>query len=466
MPYNVYRNGNLINSNAVSPYTNTGLTNGQSYTYQVSETNAVGEGPRTAPITITPYSTANPPLASPGELQALINAATSGTTVVVPFKRYIETATVNKALTLQGQGSYIDGQNSRQTWLNITNSNVNIEEFNCVDAAAGGFQQGGISAQNVNNVHLSRLHLIKGPGAGITMSNGTGHRITDVEAERCRASGFTGGFLYDFKIQSTNNLSWPARWHHNRTSSAADPLNEGGGIKTGNTGSNHEISGQEIDHNAGPGMWEDIDASTVLIHDNNVHHNTHSGIFFEISRSGRIYNNKVWENGFNITIDGTTYFYDNRGDGFGWPGAILSSSSKNIEVDNNLLAWNRVGLSVIYQPTRPPIGNPVAGGCQVPATQTYYHDNTVIGNTGRLLFTWAQDGTGGTLYTDPTNRGVSNDYFSLGGDVANFVYNYNQMMLFQFNATNGEEGGIYINSATKDSLLTAAGIPLNPEAGH
>ncbi len=56
MPFKVYRDGVLINSNAVSPFTNTGLTNGVQYSYQVSEVNAVGEGPKAGPVYATPFA--------------------------------------------------------------------------------------------------------------------------------------------------------------------------------------------------------------------------------------------------------------------------------------------------------------------------------------------------------------------------------------------------------------------------
>jgi hypothetical protein len=65
MPFNVYRNGALINSNAASPFIDTGLTNGQQYSYQVSETNAVGEGPKAGPVYATPIATGSRPFNPP-----------------------------------------------------------------------------------------------------------------------------------------------------------------------------------------------------------------------------------------------------------------------------------------------------------------------------------------------------------------------------------------------------------------
>ncbi|MEM4293013.1 MAG: fibronectin type III domain-containing protein, partial [Thermoplasmata archaeon] len=75
--YKVYRgttSGNLAflkDVGNVLTYTDTGLTNGQTYYYQVSAVNSVGEGPRSNEVSATPSSSgANPPSA-PRNLQAV-----------------------------------------------------------------------------------------------------------------------------------------------------------------------------------------------------------------------------------------------------------------------------------------------------------------------------------------------------------------------------------------------------------
>ena len=65
MAYKVYRNGVLLNPNATSPFVDTGLTNGVQYGYQVSEVNAVGEGPKAGPVYATPTAGLSRPFAAP-----------------------------------------------------------------------------------------------------------------------------------------------------------------------------------------------------------------------------------------------------------------------------------------------------------------------------------------------------------------------------------------------------------------
>lgn len=58
--YRVYRNGALIGSPSTPTFTDTGLTNGQTYSYQVSAVTEAGEGPKSAVTTATPAATAPP----------------------------------------------------------------------------------------------------------------------------------------------------------------------------------------------------------------------------------------------------------------------------------------------------------------------------------------------------------------------------------------------------------------------
>jgi chitodextrinase len=52
--YRVHRDNASIASASTTSYTDTGLTNGTTYSYQVSAVNSVGEGPKSAPVTATP----------------------------------------------------------------------------------------------------------------------------------------------------------------------------------------------------------------------------------------------------------------------------------------------------------------------------------------------------------------------------------------------------------------------------
>ena len=54
--YKVYRNTTLIASPTSNSFTHTGLTNGTTYTYQISATNSIGEGAKSASVSATPQA--------------------------------------------------------------------------------------------------------------------------------------------------------------------------------------------------------------------------------------------------------------------------------------------------------------------------------------------------------------------------------------------------------------------------
>ncbi len=54
--YKIYRGTNVIGSPTSNNFTDTGLTNGTAYTYQVSATNSVGEGTKSSSVSATPQA--------------------------------------------------------------------------------------------------------------------------------------------------------------------------------------------------------------------------------------------------------------------------------------------------------------------------------------------------------------------------------------------------------------------------
>src|SRR4029079_8856437 len=102
--------------------------------------------------TTTPTGT--PPVQCAVALQALIDATTTGGTCNVPFGEYRETVNVSRAMTISfATGCIVNGQGTRQKWMNITASNVTVRlnSSKFMDCAAGAYQTGSldISASNV-----------------------------------------------------------------------------------------------------------------------------------------------------------------------------------------------------------------------------------------------------------------------------------------------------------------------------
>jgi fibronectin type 3 domain-containing protein len=77
--YNVYRNGALISSPDVASFSDTGLTNGTTYSYTVAAVDSAGASSNSAPVSATPSASTQPPTAPtglvgvPGQATAILN---------------------------------------------------------------------------------------------------------------------------------------------------------------------------------------------------------------------------------------------------------------------------------------------------------------------------------------------------------------------------------------------------------
>ncbi len=91
-----------------------------------------------------------------------------------------------------------------------------------------------------------------------------------------------------------------------------------------------------VHHNAGPGLWTDIDNERTLFEGNVVTDNGGIGIFHEISFSAVIRNNTVERNGFGFTE-------------WVWGAGITIAASSDVEVYGNTVRDNANGIVGIQQ---------------------------------------------------------------------------------------------------------------------
>ena len=321
---------------------------------------------------------------------------------------------------------------ARPYWLNARASGVTIRGFTMKHAATpaqrGAINNGGYANWVIQDNVLSDAHgavvSFYGPVSELQLLN------NDISR---------GGQLGIHGTQSIGAKIVGNRIHHNQTEQFETGW-EGGGLKM-TLQDGLLLAGNEVDNNAGPGLWCDIDCADITISSNRVHHNHQMGIFFEISDGARIDGNSVWENGWGFTA-------------WGWGAGILIAGSSNTDVYNNTVAWNADGISVISQNRGEARWNQVRGN--------YIHDNTIIGEQDTTLLGYFQDWAGSILY-DPAsnNRGSTNHYWSAVPDGVGSRWEWAGPLgrIADWNETRGEDNGRYLSSAEQQSALTTAGIP-------
>jgi len=137
-----------------------------------------------------------------------------------------------------------------------------------------------------------------------------------------------------------------------------------------------------VHHNYGAGLWTDIGNKNTLYEGNTIKYNYGAGIFHEISYKAVIRGNKVESNGYKMLI-----------------GGIYIANSENVEVYDNVLKNNKVGVLARQQ------------GRGVNVVNLKVHDNTIIKTSGTGYAAGLIVESGGDIYfTSKGNKFQSNTY--------------------------------------------------------
>jgi nitrous oxidase accessory protein NosD len=402
---------------------------------------AIGVLAPTPAPTFTPAPTATPPIPAPcpASLQGAIDATPTGGTLALGACTFHEAVTVSRAMTISGP-AVIDGDGVRSAWMTVTGSGVTVDGLTMRNAAAGAAQSGSLSVGAVSGFTLRNATLAGGSYADLRLWQGSGYRVESSDIASGRALGIIGWQVADTLITGS-------RVHGNNTA-GFDPGYEAGGIKLGSA-TRATVSGNEVDGNAGPGIWCDVSCTAFTVSANRVHDNTHQGILFEISQGASITGNAVWENGWAFTS-------------WGWGGGIVVSSSGGADVSGNTVAWNADGIVVISQSRS---GAPAVTGNHV-------HDNVVAiapqpgDGSDKMAVAWLQDWSGSLFVAASNNTGSGNDYWGSVAEPqwARFDWNGAISTLSSFNATPGEEGAAYLTTSGLSQALVNAGVPTSAKA--
>jgi hypothetical protein len=311
---------------------------------------------------------------------------------------------------------------TRSRWIITATDNVTIRGFTmrhaANDALSGAISNDGHSAWVLQDSVLSDAH-----GSDVSIRQGTNVEVLRNDISRAGNLGIHGDLVTQSLVQG-NQI------HSNNT----DQFNVGwgaGGLKVTRV-QGFVQDGNDVHDNTGPGLWCDVHCQDVTYSNNRVHHNSTTGIFFEISIGAKIDNNVVWENGW--------------GSGNG----IEVASSANTEVSNNTLAWNADGI-VVTEETRD----------DAPAVMSSVHvqGNAVVGSGDALGLAWQSDS--GRLFGDPSVGGAHNSYWFPTTDDSQSHFDWNgRMGLEEFNKTPGEHEGQYLADAEKDRILAANAVPV------
>ena len=212
-------------------------------------------------------------------------------------------------------------------------------------------------------------------------------------------------------------------------------IGETGGVKLGLV--SDTILDQNVVHdNFGKGIHYDVNCSNNIASNNRIFNNARVGLHMELCYSGKMFGNTVYQNGYATPES-------NRGTG------IMTSSSENIEIYDNVVAYNPGGI-VVQTRSRPD---------HELTHDVFVHHNTIVSQAKYPALVWKGDNDAFTVLAN--NRGSDNRYHYpvAENSGARFYWEGAIKRLDAFNSTQGEENGYYLTAAQKDAVLAEHEIP-------
>jgi parallel beta-helix repeat protein len=248
--------------------------------------------------------------------------------------------------------------------------NLIVEKFGN-KAQTGAISNGGQSGWTVQNCDVRLNH-----GVGVFV--GQGARILGNKIHQQGQLGIAGNgsdILVEGNEIAYNNVN------------GYDPSWEAGGSKWVST-TNLAVRQNWSHHNAGPGLWTDIDNRNAVYEDNLAEDNQGIGILHEISYEAKIRNNTVRRNGqgpISWDVDGA---------------GIVISNSQGVEAYGNTVEDNKTGIVILHSPR----GNWDTANNDV-------HDNTIRMSEGWSgLIRTDNANPDSALFTTKNNRFRNNTY--------------------------------------------------------
>jgi hypothetical protein len=299
------------------------------------------------------------------------------------------------------------------------------------------------------NISLNRANA---PGTRLVVSDNRIHHGGQEGLAGANDSPMTisGNEIYENNVENFNQ-SWDA-----------------GGVKISDP-VDLVVDGNEIHHNT-KGFWSDGGGRNITFTNNVVHHNLEAGVHFEITDDIVAHGNVLYDNGWGPAHDPH---------GSGEP-AFKLVSVRNVDLYDNVLAWNEDSISVVNSARDDGVGatDPRFDGLH---DVRVHHNDIVVsedpGETNRTHYAlaWQKNGDvtqavcdqpGTTCFDEPgaNNGGHDNRYWypTPEGSRHRFVWGSELSRIEDFNRTRGEERGRYLSDTEKEQVLAAEKIPADP----
>jgi parallel beta-helix repeat protein len=341
---------------------------------------------------------------TPGmDMQLAVNANPTGTTFCLKAGTHVQQTVIPKTgNTFVGEpGAIMDGEDVAQyafQTLTVSSTGVTIRSLE-ITRYASPYQHGAITGDNGTNWLVEDLSVHHNRYIGIR--SGPGWIVRRNKVYQNGVVGITGFRAHGTLIEA-NEV-----YENNASQAPETPaLAAASGMKFGETGT-LTIRNNYVHHNFAKGIWIDHCRSGNLVTGNTATDNVDDGILVEVSAQTRVTGNTVERNAI----------------GKGFPsGGIKVTSSRDVEIDNNIVRDNARGIMGNQSVTMSPLPGETG---TVRLENLNVHHNTIrmlVGITG-LASTAGNPET----FTTWNNRFSDNTYFVPSDTGAWWFWDTNKM---------------------------------------
>jgi nitrous oxidase accessory protein NosD len=323
----------------------------------------------------------------------------------------------------------------RDNWVVGAAGGVTIDGFTMKHAASDGVLDSGYNNWTVKNGDYSYSHT-----SDVLIKRAAGALVSGNKIHHAGQKGVSGNavdlMLQGNEIYANNTEDFASSWN-------------AGGVKISSP-QTVTFAGNTVYDNSGNGLWLDVptDDQVLVVKNNRVHHNDAGGIRSEVTDNVQIFDNVIWENGWDRS---------------GGKGAGISvNASHDNRVYDNVVAWNENGVRVTnpLRTDRHPDETKYDSVRDVEVEHNYILMDAPP--DGAYALGWLETNRDGNIY-NPTanNRGHDNRYWypAPEGSQKRYAWDVELASLGAFNDTPGEENARYLSDAEKDELLAASNIP-------
>ena len=471
----------------VLTYTNTGLTNGQVYYYQVSAVNVIGEGAKCTEASATPTATTLVPtapqnlVAAPGDTQVVLNwqAPTSdGGSAITDYMIYQGTTSGGETLltTVGNVLTYTD--------TGLTNGQPYYYKVSAVNAIGEGPQSNEASATPEDTVYIPGTPFrINSNADFVTYANGGGDGsvgnpwiIEDLDINGtghgyCIYIGNTTDYFVVrdcYLHDASGNLGFYF-WNSGIALYKAD----NGKVANNTVSKNSEgiflysSSSNTIANNTASNNWYGIwlysSSSNNSITNNTASSNYYYGIHLDSSSSNTIANNTMVGNGISIfgnilehwnthtidisnTVNGKpVYYWKNQTSGTVFPGAgqVILANCSNVIIENQNVSDGSVGIALGFSSTNTIANNTIANNCH--GIYLEFSNSNIIANNNANLNYYGIHLDSSSSNTITNNTANSNYYCGI------YIVSSNSNTIAN-NTIANNNNGIYLDSSNSNII--------------